>query len=157
MSAAALKQGINPDHQDRRAAVLLAAAAGRKSAVRHQRHRARASTTSRCPTACASSARTAARRPRWTSRWRSPATPRSPRSRCSSIGAAKLAAEAKAFGLDTAPLSVPLKIAPSTIGNEGELANDHVALAQTAFGQRNVAVTPLQAAMIAARWRTTAR
>ncbi len=65
------------------------------------------------------------------------------------IGAPKLAAEAKAFGLDTGPMSVPLKIAPSTIGNEGELANDDVALAQSAFGQRSVSITPLQAAMIA--------
>ncbi|WP_375501431.1 penicillin-binding transpeptidase domain-containing protein [uncultured Jatrophihabitans sp.] len=66
------------------------------------------------------------------------------------LGVAKIAAEAKLFGLDTAPLKIPLTTAGSTIGDVSELGSDPVALAQSAFGQRNVAITPLQAAMISA-------
>ena len=66
------------------------------------------------------------------------------------LGAAKIAAEAKLFGLDTGPLKIPLTTAGSTIGNVSQLSSDPVALAQSAFGQRDVAVTPLQAAMISA-------
>jgi peptidoglycan glycosyltransferase len=66
------------------------------------------------------------------------------------IGAKGLANEAKLFGLDGAQLQVPLSVAVSTIGTESQLAKDPVALGQSAFGQRNVRVTPLQDAMIAA-------
>lgn len=66
------------------------------------------------------------------------------------LGAAKLAAEAKKFGLDGERLTVPLPVARSTIGDPDELARDAAALAQTAIGQRNVGVTPLQAAMLSA-------
>ena len=64
------------------------------------------------------------------------------------LGVARIAAEAKLFGIDTTPPKIPLMTAGSTIGDVSELAGDPVALAQTAFGQRNVALTPLQAAMI---------
>ncbi len=66
------------------------------------------------------------------------------------LGAARIAAEAKLFGLDTTALKIPLTTATSTIGDVGELSSDPVALAQSAFGQRSVAITPLQAAMISA-------
>ena len=66
------------------------------------------------------------------------------------IHADRLAQQAQAFGLDTDPLKVPLSVAQSTIGNPDTLANDDAALAQSSFGQRDVRITPLQAAMISA-------
>jgi peptidoglycan glycosyltransferase len=64
------------------------------------------------------------------------------------IGGTLLARQAQAFGLDTGTLSVPLDVAASTIGTSADLS-DKAALAQSAFGQRDVRITPLQAAMIA--------
>ena len=65
------------------------------------------------------------------------------------LGPQQLADQAKLFGLDAAKqLQVPLPVSGSTIGPQGSLS-DPAALAQTAFGQRNVQVTPLQAAMLA--------
>jgi peptidoglycan glycosyltransferase len=66
------------------------------------------------------------------------------------LSADKIEAEAKLFGIDTGSLDVPLPVAPSTVGSVAELSGDDVALAQTAFGQRSVALTPLQVAMISA-------
>ena len=66
------------------------------------------------------------------------------------LGVARIAAEAKLFGFDTSALKIPLTTVASTIGDIRELSSDAVALAQSAFGQRSVAVTPLQAAMISA-------
>jgi peptidoglycan glycosyltransferase len=43
-----------------------------------------------------------------------------------------------------------MRAAQSTIGSPFELNHDPAALAQTSFGQRNVRVTPLQAAMLSA-------
>ncbi|MGI8762085.1 MAG: peptidoglycan D,D-transpeptidase FtsI family protein [Jatrophihabitantaceae bacterium] len=69
----------------------------------------------------------------------------------SKLGADRLAAEAKLFGFDSSSqLQVPLDVAPSTIGSLNELRNDDAALAQSSFGQRSVAMTPLQGAMISA-------
>jgi peptidoglycan glycosyltransferase len=65
------------------------------------------------------------------------------------IGGEALATEASKFGFDTGGLSVPVPVAPSTIGTAEDLA-DKAALAQTAIGQRDVRMTPLQGAMIAA-------
>jgi penicillin-binding protein A len=65
------------------------------------------------------------------------------------LGAAKVRAQAQAFGFDTAPPKVPLAVAPSTIGSASVLS-DKAALAQTSFGQRDVRVTPLQAVMLSA-------
>lgn len=66
------------------------------------------------------------------------------------IGADDLAAEAKKFGLDGDQLSIPIDVTQSTIGPQNVIDEDSVALAQTAFGQRNVRVTPLQVAMLSA-------
>ncbi|WP_375485824.1 penicillin-binding transpeptidase domain-containing protein [uncultured Jatrophihabitans sp.] len=64
------------------------------------------------------------------------------------LGIGKIAAEAKLFGIDTTPPKIPLSTVGSTVGSVSQLARDPVALGQTAFGQRDVAITPLQAAMI---------
>lgn len=66
------------------------------------------------------------------------------------IHADRLAKQAEAFGLDSDQLKVPLSVAESTIGSPDLLENDDAALAQTSFGQRDVRITPLQAAMISA-------
>jgi peptidoglycan glycosyltransferase len=62
------------------------------------------------------------------------------------LGVDKIRAEADEFGLDDSSRSVPLYVAPSTIGP----VVDPAALGQSAIGQRDVRVTPLQAAMISA-------
>ena len=66
------------------------------------------------------------------------------------LGAARIIRQARLFGLDTGQLQVPLRVVASTIGSRSELAEDKVALAQSAFGQRSVSITPMQAAMISA-------
>ena len=69
------------------------------------------------------------------------------------IGARPLAAEAKLFGIDNSfggGLKTPLPVSGSTIGESARTRDDPVALAQSAFGQRSVAISPLQAAMISA-------
>jgi peptidoglycan glycosyltransferase len=53
---------------------------------------------------------------------------------------------ADAFGINGKGFDIPLTVAPSTIGDVA----DDAALAQTSIGQKDVAVTPMQAAMIAA-------
>ena len=65
------------------------------------------------------------------------------------LGPDKLKAQAQAFGIDGNNLNVPFYVASSTIGTQQDL-NDNAALAQTAFGQRDVRITPLQGAMISA-------
>lgn len=64
------------------------------------------------------------------------------------LGAQRLADQAGLFGFDRPQLNVPLPVATSSIGPLSELTGDKAALAQTAFGQRNVQVSPLQAAML---------
>lgn len=66
------------------------------------------------------------------------------------LGYDKLAAQSQLFGLDGHRLQIPLTVSESTIGSSDVLQNDNVALGQTAFGQRDVRVTPLQDAMISA-------
>ncbi|MGN7778846.1 D,D-transpeptidase PbpA [Mycolicibacterium sp. 22603] len=61
-------------------------------------------------------------------------------------GADKLKATARAFGLDSAPAPIPLQVAESTVGP----ISDAAALGMSSIGQRDVAVTPLQNAMVAA-------
>ncbi len=61
-------------------------------------------------------------------------------------GADKLRAAARAFGLDEAPAPIPLQVANSTIGP----IDDGAALGMSSIGQKDVAVTPLQNAMVAA-------
>jgi peptidoglycan glycosyltransferase len=53
---------------------------------------------------------------------------------------------AEAFGINGEGFDTPLPVVPSTIGD----VVDDAALAQTSIGQKDVAVTPMQAAMIAA-------
>ncbi len=65
------------------------------------------------------------------------------------VGGADLSAEAKLFGLDTGSSNVPVPVSASTIGTAADLA-DKAALAQTSIGQRDVRITPLQGAEIAA-------
>ena len=62
------------------------------------------------------------------------------------LGITKIRDEANLFGLDGNDFSMPLKVSGSTIGP----VVDKAALAQSSIGQRDVRVTPLQAAMIAA-------
>jgi penicillin-binding protein A len=64
------------------------------------------------------------------------------------IGPQALAAQAALFGLDQPEMDVPMTATSSTIGSLRELVGDRSALAQTAFGQRDARVTPLQAAML---------
>ncbi|WP_375477991.1 penicillin-binding transpeptidase domain-containing protein [uncultured Jatrophihabitans sp.] len=64
------------------------------------------------------------------------------------LGARALADQASLFGLDAASFGVPMQVSQSTIGSLTELAADKAALAQTAFGQRDARITPLQAAML---------
>jgi penicillin-binding protein A len=53
---------------------------------------------------------------------------------------------ARAFGLDSVPPPIPLQVAVSTVGP----INDVAALGMSSIGQKDVAVTPLQNAMVAA-------
>ena len=61
-------------------------------------------------------------------------------------GTGALRSTAEAFGLDAAPPPLPLQVAASTIGP----INDAAALGMSSIGQKDVALTPLQNAMIAA-------
>jgi penicillin-binding protein A len=65
------------------------------------------------------------------------------------LGGQRLKDQAEAFGIDGSQLTVPLQVAPSSIGPDSNLA-DPAALAQTSFGQRDVRISPLQGAMISA-------
>jgi peptidoglycan glycosyltransferase len=61
-------------------------------------------------------------------------------------GADKLKSAAQSFGLDSPPTPIPLQVAESTVGP----ISDGAALGMSSIGQRDVAVTPLQNAMVAA-------
>ncbi|ORB84815.1 penicillin-binding protein [Mycobacterium kansasii] len=61
-------------------------------------------------------------------------------------GADALRSTAQAFGLDTSPNPIPLQVAESTVGP----ISDTAALGMTSIGQKDVALTPLQNAEIAA-------
>ncbi|MDT4921301.1 MAG: penicillin-binding protein [Pseudonocardiales bacterium] len=76
------------------------------------------------------------------------------------IGGTDLAKQAAAFGFDlpyqgTRPpdfcdppaMTIPLSVCRSSVGSQSDMA-DPAALAQTAFGQRDVRITPIQAAML---------
>jgi penicillin-binding protein A len=62
------------------------------------------------------------------------------------LGEQALREQAEAFGIGTAELAVPMPVAPSTIGD----IPDTAALQQSSIGQRDVALTPLQNAMVVA-------
>jgi peptidoglycan glycosyltransferase len=62
------------------------------------------------------------------------------------LGQDKVRAQAEAFGITDQGFNMPLRTAPSTIGP----VPDEAALALSAIGQRDVQITPLQGAIIAA-------
>lgn len=62
------------------------------------------------------------------------------------LGEEALRDQAEAFGIGTEDISIPMGVAPSTIGDIESTA----ALQQSAIGQRDVALTPMQNAMIVA-------
>ncbi|HUO41031.1 MAG TPA: D,D-transpeptidase PbpA, partial [Mycobacterium sp.] len=61
-------------------------------------------------------------------------------------GADALKSTAQAFGLDTSPEPIPLQVAESTVGP----ISDAAALGMSSIGQKDVALTPLQNALVAA-------
>jgi penicillin-binding protein A len=61
-------------------------------------------------------------------------------------GADALKNTARAFGLETPPPAIPLQVAESTVGP----ISDAAALGMSSIGQRDVALTPLQNALVAA-------
>jgi peptidoglycan glycosyltransferase len=65
---------------------------------------------------------------------------------CIDIGTGTVQDEATLFGMDNLPRHVPLNVARSTMGD----ILDRSALGQACIGQRNVQMTPLQAAMLSA-------
>lgn len=62
------------------------------------------------------------------------------------IGAEALRSTADSFGFDTPPAAIPLQVAESTVGE----MTDAAAVGMSSMGQKDVAVTPLQNAMVAA-------
>jgi penicillin-binding protein A len=62
------------------------------------------------------------------------------------VGQSAIRTAASGFGIGGDPLQTPLRVSQSSLGD----IPDTPALAQSAIGQRDVALTPLQAAMIAA-------
>jgi len=62
------------------------------------------------------------------------------------LGTAKIRDEASLFGIQDNDFTVPVRVAGSSLGP----IPDQAALAQSSIGQRDVRVTPLQAAMISA-------
>jgi peptidoglycan glycosyltransferase len=62
------------------------------------------------------------------------------------LGEDKLRDMAEAFGIDDEGFDIPLPVSGSTLGD----IEDDAALAQSSIGQRDVQLTPLQAAMISA-------
>ena len=62
------------------------------------------------------------------------------------LGADAIRATADAFGFDTPPDPIPLEVAESTVG----AMSDAAAVGMSSMGQKDVAVTPLQNAMVAA-------
>lgn len=61
-------------------------------------------------------------------------------------GADALRSTAQSFGLDAAPGPIPLQVAESTLG----AISDDAALGMSSIGQKDVALTPLENAMVAA-------
>jgi penicillin-binding protein A len=62
------------------------------------------------------------------------------------LGSEALRDAATSFGLDTPPTPIPLQVAESTVGP----ISDPAALGMSSIGQKDVAMTPLQNAMVAA-------
>ncbi|MCW2526902.1 MAG: pbpA [Pseudonocardiales bacterium] len=62
------------------------------------------------------------------------------------MGTSTIRKQAESFGINDQSLSTPLNVSPSTLG----AIVDQAALGQSAIGQRDVRITPLQAAMLSA-------
>jgi len=62
------------------------------------------------------------------------------------LGEDKVRAMAEAFGMDGQSMDIPLRVTGSSVGG----IDGKAALAQTSIGQRDVVMTPMQAAMVAA-------
>jgi Cell division protein FtsI/penicillin-binding protein 2 len=62
------------------------------------------------------------------------------------LGRDTIREQARAFGIDDESFTMPLRVAPSTLGG----IPDDAALGQSSIGQRDVQITPMQGAMIAA-------
>ncbi|MDN5930438.1 MAG: penicillin-binding protein 2 [Pseudonocardia sp.] len=62
------------------------------------------------------------------------------------LGEEAIRDQAEAFGIGTEEIAIPMSVVPSTIGDIESTA----ALQQTAIGQRDVALTPMQNAMVVA-------
>jgi peptidoglycan glycosyltransferase len=62
------------------------------------------------------------------------------------LGEDKVRSMAEAFGMNDEGMEIPLDVAPSGVGD----IESEAALGQTSIGQRDVRMTPLQAAMVAA-------
>jgi peptidoglycan glycosyltransferase len=62
------------------------------------------------------------------------------------LGEERVRDMAEAFGLDGESFDIPLRVEPSSVGD----IESEAALGQTSIGQRDVRMTPLQAAMVAA-------
>jgi len=62
------------------------------------------------------------------------------------LGEERVREMAEAFGMDGETFDIPLRVQGSSIGD----VEDDAALAQTSIGQRDVRMTPLQAALVAA-------
>jgi peptidoglycan glycosyltransferase len=62
------------------------------------------------------------------------------------LGEDKVRSMAEAFGMNDESMEIPLDVAPSGVGD----IESEAALGQTSIGQRDVRMTPLQAAMVAA-------
>ena len=119
VSAAALKPGINPDTKIAAPQYYWPLAADAQERLRDQRHGA-VHPELHLPNGVREQCKNGTAPRRWTSRSRSPATPRSRRWRSSKIGAA----QTRRRGQGVRPrhrrrCQVPLKVVPSTIGNAG--------------------------------------
>ena len=62
------------------------------------------------------------------------------------LGSDTIRQQARAFGIDDESFTMPLRVAPSTLGD----LPDRAALGQSSIGQRDVQITPMEGAMIAA-------
>ena len=132
---------VQGDHHGRRAADR--GHAGHPAAVRGAEFRCRTA-PQRWRTSAARRA-AADRRPRCGTRSRSRATPRSSSSASTPVPT-RCKSTAQAFGLDASPAPIPLQVAESTVGP----ISDGAALGMSSIGQKDVALTPLQNALVAA-------
>jgi peptidoglycan glycosyltransferase len=65
------------------------------------------------------------------------------------LGGRQLAEQAKLFGFGNSHLQIPMSVATSTVGSHSDMT-DPGKLAHSSFGQQDVRITPLEAAMMSA-------